>query len=230
MQLELGTHVRSRDHKDVGRIKYLILDPIGKTIKTVVVEKGLWLPDDIEVPIENLQQVDEHHAEVSYTADQITKLERFDEGRYTAAPDEHATLYPWLPTGGLLWPTAYPSGAFVPGMYPPVLPIATTEEADAAQNNETERERHPQRGEWVITTGDDVITADGEKVGEVHNVIFDAATGKPITLVVSEGFMFTHHVELPATTIANVTEGIVYLNVTKEQLKTAPREPGVAFF
>jgi len=51
MRIELGDHVRSQDGHDIGKIKHLILDPATSGVKTLVVEKGMLLPEDVEIPL-----------------------------------------------------------------------------------------------------------------------------------------------------------------------------------
>src|SRR2546423_15692336 len=104
MQIELGARVRSRDHQDAGTIKNLILDPNTGHVKAVVVEKGLLLHEDVEVPLEALQADDQGQITLTYTAEEIKRLPHFDEKRYTLAPDEYARTYLGFPATGILWP------------------------------------------------------------------------------------------------------------------------------
>jgi uncharacterized protein (TIGR02271 family) len=66
-------------------------------------------------------------------------------------------------------------------------------------------------GTWEIDNGWDVFGADGEKVGDVHEV-------QPHYLVVSKGFFFPTERYVPVSAISNVEHDRVYLNVTKEQI------------
>lgn len=66
-------------------------------------------------------------------------------------------------------------------------------------------------GVWEIDHGWDVIGADGEKVGEVHEVA-------PHYVVVSKGFFFPTERFVPVSAIANVERDTVYLRVPKDQI------------
>jgi uncharacterized protein (TIGR02271 family) len=66
------------------------------------------------------------------------------------------------------------------------------------------------RDQWTVTEGADVVGSDGEKLGEVVNAY-------PDYLVVKKGFFFPNDYYVPSSAIANVDEGHVYLNVTKDQ-------------
>jgi len=64
--------------------------------------------------------------------------------------------------------------------------------------------------QWTVTEGADVVGSDGEKVGEVVNAY-------PDYVVVKKGFFFPSDYYIPSSAIANVDEGHVYLNVTKDE-------------
>lgn len=64
--------------------------------------------------------------------------------------------------------------------------------------------------QWTVTEGADVVGSDGDKVGEVVNAY-------PDYIVVKKGFFFPSDYYIPSSAIANVDEGHVYLNVTKDE-------------
>lgn len=64
--------------------------------------------------------------------------------------------------------------------------------------------------QWTVTEGADVVGSDGDKVGEVVNAY-------PDYIVVKKGFFFPSDYYVPSSAIANVDEGHVYLNVTKDE-------------
>jgi uncharacterized protein YrrD len=223
MQLKLGDPVRSQDGHDIGTIKYLILEPSSTTVKTVVLERGWLLPDDIEVPLEGIQETEDQGIRLAYTAAQVEDLPRFDESRYTLIPLEPTQPFLNYPFGGMLWPH---DGAFpliVPSALSPLPSVADTE-ADTQKSEEaTEREKLPTQREQssaVISAGNDVLSREGEKLGEVHSVAFDSKTGQPTSLVVRHGKLFFEDRELPADSIASIHDGTVHLNLSKERALT----------
>jgi len=62
----------------------------------------------------------------------------------------------------------------------------------------------------TISHGMDVLGSDGEKVGDVADMRGDY-------VVVSKGFFFPTDYYIPSTAIQSVTDGKVYLDVTKDQ-------------
>ncbi len=66
---------------------------------------------------------------------------------------------------------------------------------------------------WVITSGLDVIGADGEKLGEVQEVTDTAFIIKP-------GWLVPEAPSVSLTAITHVDPQAVYLTVTKEEVLT----------
>jgi len=71
----------------------------------------------------------------------------------------------------------------------------------------------------VIKEGSDVRSRDGEKVGEVHQIVFDASTGRPAALVIRKGFLFTEDVEVPVGLISSLDDDRVYLDARHDELE-----------
>jgi uncharacterized protein YrrD len=217
MQLKLGDPVRSLDGQDIGKIRHLILEPSTTVVKTLVVEKGWFLPEDIELPLDAVQETGEKGIRVAYTAEQVKSLPRFEESRYAPVPSEHTTAFQNYPFGGLLWPNGYGIPLYTPVGYP--LPIAVPEE-EKTDSSPPEEEAPPQEEcRAVISAGDEVISQDGEKIGVVHSVTFDSATRRPTSLVVRHGRLFHEDQELAADTISTVENGVVYLNQNRDQIQ-----------
>jgi uncharacterized protein (TIGR02271 family) len=70
---------------------------------------------------------------------------------------------------------------------------------------------YPSGGTWEIDTGWDVVTSDGEKLGDVDEV-------HPHYLVVSKGWLFPTERYVPVSTITDVTDNTVYINVSKAEV------------
>ena len=219
MQITLGEHMRSQDGQDIGRVKYLVLDPPTGQVKKIVVEKGLFLPDDIELPVDALQATEEGRVLLRLTAAQVKACPRFDLSQYTGPPPE--APYPTIgsPFGGFLWPLAYPAASYMPGVYP--VPIPLPQDVDSEGNlipsEVAQREQQADLANAVLSAGSDVVTQDGQKRGELDQVLFDPATGRPTALRVHKGFLFHKKIEIPAERIASADDDLILLNITKEE-------------
>lgn len=64
---------------------------------------------------------------------------------------------------------------------------------------------------WEIDDGWDVISADGEKIGDVQDV-------QGHYIIASKGFFFPREKYVPVSAIQDVRDGKVYLSMTKSQL------------
>ena len=228
MQIALGDPVLSQDGQNLGKIKHLLLDPDTEQVKKIVVEKGFFLPDDIEVPLEAFQTVEAKAVHLTLSAEQARSLPRFDEDLYAPLPPERIPHFPGYPLGGILWPTEYMGASSVVGGYPLMaggFPLAasaieeTEENVTPSLTPEVAAYRHHEdETNAVISEGAMVLSRDGKEVGVVHSVTVDTATGKPTVLVIRKGFLFVEDTTLPADTIASVDDGRVTLRLDHNQL------------
>ncbi len=219
MHLELGQHVFSSDGHDIGAIKHLILDPASATVKTFVVEQGWILPADTEIPLEAVLGDGRDVLSVRYTAEQIADLPRFDESQYSSVPQDQASAFMGYSADGLMWPNGYAFPPLATAGSPLPAPVVDGELAMPLPPEVQERLRQQDESNAVISAGDDVISRDGEKVGEVQSVVFDSVTGRTTILTVRQGWLFHKDWEMSADVIASVDDGVVYLNVDKDQLE-----------
>ena len=70
---------------------------------------------------------------------------------------------------------------------------------------------YPPGGTWEIDNGWDVVTSDGDKLGDVEEV-------HPHYLVVGKGLIFHSERYVPVSTITSVEDNKVYLSVSKSEV------------
>lgn len=224
MELELGQHILSTDGQDIGTIKHLVLDPTNGQVKTLVVEKGAFLPDDIEIPLEALDQNDALGLILRYSSEESKALPRFTEGQYRSAAEDPTAVTVGYPLGGLLLPNSYaPSAASNTG-FPLFVPIVDGQMEPYIPSEQEEWLRQQDENNAVISAGDEVLSWDLEKVGEVQSVFFDSVTGRPTRLVVRQGWLFHKDWEFTADAIATVDDGVIYLRQDKARLQSRREE------
>ena len=220
MKVELGAKVTTSDGEEIGTIDKLILDPESSSIRAVVVHKGLLFGKDIEIPADAIVGQHEGVARIRYAKDQLDDLPRFFEGSYTTPPPERSAEYAsgyGYPAASLLWPSRW-SG--------PVSGEPYGHDAIGAVGDEVAAMHHQQDlSNSVIEEGSEVRSRDGEKVGDVHRIVFDPATGRPTMLVIRKGFLFTEDVEVPAGLISSVGDNLVYLDARHDELERYTRHP-----
>ena len=220
MKIELGAKVSTADGKEIGTIEKLILDPDGGDVHAVVVRKGLLFGRDVEVELDDIVGQRDGTARIRYAESELDRLETFHEGSYTTPPPERSTEYAsgyGYPAASLLWPSRW-SG--------PVSGEPYGHDAIGAVADEVASlHRQQDLGNAVIEEGSTVKSRDGEKLGEVHRLVFDAESGRPTMLVIRKGFLFTEDVEVPVGLISSVDDDVVYLDARHDEVEQRLRHP-----
>jgi uncharacterized protein YrrD len=211
---DLGARVRTSDGKDVGVVDKLIFDPAIERVRAVAIRRGLILHRDVEIPVDDLRAGPGGELRLNRTADQVADLPPFDESSYGSPPLDYVAPV-GIPSVGLAWPVGIGPG-LSPDAPEPGLDARVREEiASTLYARDLENE--------VVGEGSTVRSRDGEKVGEVHRIAFEAETGRVQSLVVRRGFLVTEDVELPASAIASVGDGVVSLNLDASTLRRPER-------
>ena len=220
MKIELGAKVVTMDGDEIGTIDKLILDPDGGDVHSIVVHKGLLFGKAFEIPIDEIVGQRGGVVRVRYTRADLDALPSFHEGSYTTPPPERSAEYAsgyGYPAASLLWPSRW-SG--------PVSGEPYGHDAIGAVGDEVAAiHREQDLGNSVIEEGSTVRSRDGEKLGEVHKLVFDAETGRPSMLVIRKGFLFTEDIELPVGLISSVGDDVVYLDARHDELERHLRHP-----
>jgi uncharacterized protein YrrD len=220
MKVELGAKVVASDGDEVGTIDKLILDPDGGDVHAIVVHKGVLFGKDVEIPIEEIASQRDGVVRLRSTRSDLDALPSFHEGSYTTPPPERSqeivSGYGY-PAASLLWPSRW-SGPVSGEPYGHDAVGAVGEEVAAIH-------REQDLGNAVIAEGSTVRSRDGEKIGEVHRLVFDAQTARPTVLVIRKGFLFTEDVDVPVGLISSVDDDVVYLDVQRDELERRLRHP-----
>lgn len=203
MDVAFGMHVRSSDDHDLGVIDRLIISPESGTVRAAVVRRGVLLPHDVEIPLEMMEPAGDNAVRVPRTSDQVDTLPEFQPAAYTAPPAGYMPPMAYPPTN-LYWPVG---GYMVPPVVEPSPPdAAATDEITAAL-------RYQDQENAEVGEGSAVLSRDGKKIGDLHQLTFDRDRGEPHRLVVRSGFLFARDTEVPASLIAGVEDGAILLSV-----------------
>jgi sporulation protein YlmC with PRC-barrel domain len=192
MRFVFGAHVRTRDGHTVGTIDRLILDPETGDLKSVAIRQGFILHHDIEVPISSFDAGDGDDLRLAVTE----------------AGDDYAPKY-GAPQGNVV----YPGG----GLY---APIVNDDAAYAIQGAEQMGVAFSEEDleNAVIGDGNDVISSDGEKVGELHELAFDPAGRRLTQFTLRRELFLGESVALPASLIARIDDGKITLRTRVDWL------------
>lgn len=78
MQLDMGSHVRTSDDKDAGKVKRIIFDGDTMTVRQFVVDEGIFFSEERMVDIEYIDRIDDDHTvHLKITEDQVNGLTPF---------------------------------------------------------------------------------------------------------------------------------------------------------
>jgi sporulation protein YlmC with PRC-barrel domain len=197
----------------VGTIDRLIVDPGNNEIKAAVLREGMILPRDVEVPLSTFELGPDGSIRLSYTADQVDQLAEFFESNYTATPPAGYVPPADYPISGIYWPIGY--GFFAT----PPLPETDVSTGSVALDREAREALERQDLEnAVIGEGSDVVDRDGQKVGEVAQLVFDLDDNRLTSVIVRKGFIFSQDRELPALVVNRVDDGVIHLRVAQQEL------------
>ena len=221
MRLGLDAKVKTRDGEDAGTVQWAIIDPRSNDVTDVVVRAGAFLGRDVVVPRAELDRAsaDGDVLRLQLGKEELDNLPAYAPAQYVAPPPD------WVPPAGyglpyssFLWPAAAPYTA--PGyVYPAAYGYGAGAAAPPAVPAQAPESQGIELGKGTI-----VIDRDGEDIGVVDDVRFDAGSGDLRGFVLRLGgtlrtlFGGGDMVEVSAAQVERVGAGTVRLNVTKDQL------------
>src|SRR5438874_11729797 len=105
MQIKANALVISADGKDIGRVRWVVIDPHNDQVKDIVVRKGMLFTEDRVVPVGLVEETDGEKVQLKINAKVAESLELFEETFYAPADGEDTEL----PTGRLPATTLAPA-------------------------------------------------------------------------------------------------------------------------
>jgi sporulation protein YlmC with PRC-barrel domain len=236
MRINLGTKVVTADGQDIGKIDRLVVDPRSERMQEFVVRKGFFVEHDIIIPIGEVEDRvgndDDDTIHLRMTAEQVKKMPEFIESSYMAAPDG---MYPGLfgdgigmgggaAAGGWLWPAPIyapaDQGSLGRAGLPAQAPLANNSaggEVGPGMMQDSLQESRP--GSVFLSTGTDVKTRDGDKVGTVDQLVVDPERGKVTELIVKKGLFGDREIRIPTQFIDEIDDDAIYVALDKERLE-----------
>lgn len=215
-----GETVVFHDGSKAGTVSRVIVDPNNDIMTDLVVKKGMLMSEERIVPIGCIDFAETGTLHLDMDKDGFHELGRFDGGNYRATDPDY-TGPPGFDASAngaanLQFEATVAAGS--QGALGGVGRPLGFPGSEAYRN--TDPMTRPDLG-----PGDDVLDMDGEKVGVIDLLEVDAATGEPTRLVVREGMIFRTKHEVPASSIGELSNRGIILDIRKDQLET---EQGVA--
>lgn len=223
VELKEGISVFTSDGEEVGKINRFVLDPATNEVTHLVIQKGWLFTEDRVVPFEMVDSANEDRLVLSEASENFEELPPFEESHYirrrdadlrpterTSSLEEarlgrnliiqpYAPAYYWYPPHGYV---GYPIGYYG---WPPMETV-----------------RNIPQDAIPLEEGTDVLSADGEHVGDIERLFVDPDSNRATHFVVSKGVFFKDHKLLPAHWVKSVGERRVQLAVSTELLESLP--------
>ena len=210
IEIEIGARLRSAAADDLGVVRQLVVSPSTSDVTHVVVEKGLFFPEDRVVPVNTISHVEDDEVVLKADID-AAALPRYTPQDYTPIEDADRIT----PSGtALAWRYPTSLGAAFPAY--PVYPIPPLELGDTPVQQPLTGAQMPAGAQVDAKTR--VVSIDGDDIGKVAEVEIDDQ-GHLSHLVVDLGFLNGERV-LPAHWVESIGSDEVRLAVATETLET----------
>jgi uncharacterized protein YrrD len=203
----------------VGQLDRVVVDPRTKEVNYIVVRKGTFFTTDKVVPLTLVARADDEGIMLREDAGNLDQLPDFEERYYVAAED--AGTAPGAPatSGGAgisAAPTLYP--------YPPVtggemagmgnVNTQSTLGALTVQQPVIERTQRAIPDDNVaIPSGARVVSADGQHVGSVEQVLTGQYEDRVTHFVISQGRLFKDRKLIPVGWVGEIGEDVIHVAV-----------------
>jgi sporulation protein YlmC with PRC-barrel domain len=213
MRLDLDAKVRASDGEDIGSVDRAVVDPQTNEVTHIVVRTGAIFGRDIMVPREDLERAaqDGDTIRLSLTKNELELLPDFEPDRYGPPPGTWVAPAAYgFPAGSYAYPLAVDP---MMGGMPVLIPDQRT---DLDEDEPV-----------TLTKGALVLDRNGDDIGVVDDMRFDAESGRLQGFVLRVGgalrtlFGGGDTVEVSRYQIESVGESIIRLRLAKEEVEAA---------
>ena len=213
MQFNENATVLTSDGEKVGEVERVVIDPCGGQVTHLIVREGVLFTEDKVVSAAWVDSTTPEEIHLTRSADELEPLPFFREVHYLpvdeAAEEDRPVgfarpLY-WYPPIGTAW---WGVGGYMG------YPLATQYVGETETNIPDDV--------VPLREGAQVITRDGESVGEVEGVFTTRDKAIVTHILLSQGLIFEDHKLVPTTWISRVGENEVHLAVSQDFLEAVP--------
>jgi uncharacterized protein YrrD len=206
MQVHIGSHVLGTGGK-LGEVHRVIVDARTNNVTDIVVKHASLFGKERMVPLGSVDHVADDGS-VHLTVDEkgFEEFQGFVDDRYHA-PDPNYIGPPGFHREAFLMASVSAgTGASGFGAKPMGFP-------GGEQISPDDMERP------TVQPGTPIVDPDGKKIGEVHELAWEAEGGAPTRLVMRSGTIFHTDTKLPLDWIQNLSDEGVVLNVPRERVE-----------
>jgi uncharacterized protein YrrD len=211
MEFNESARVYSADGKEVGKINRFVLDPQSKRVTHLVVEKGVFFPEDKVVPIEWVASATHERVDLSVGEASFHDLPPFEEVHYVSLDEaeQQSIVVPpmgYAPAG--YWYPQYGISSYPYSFYPPGLA------ADVEQNIPDQ--------EVPLKEGAEVIGAGGKHIGDMERLMVDPKSNIATHFLISKGGLVKERKLVPVYWVDTIKEEKIQLLVSERTIERLP--------
>lgn len=226
MHVELGQDVIASDGEKLGTVDRLVLDSETHNLRKFVVHKGMFWNEDRIVDLDLVSQIDgEGIVHLKVPSNDEDTMPPFVEDTFRVADEGEAQrlgygrFYASAPYAPIWFAPGDSVGGTQPGaQYTPGADTFFDTPAPPPGDTLETRSNLPEDS-FTIDAGTEVVGADGDKVGEVDELLIDEH-GNTTGFVVKSGFIFTHNVRIPMDAVDHFSGEHVKLSITGEEAES----------
>ena len=209
MKFKSGAGVFTAQGDQVGTIEQVVIDPATDEVTHVVVQQGFLFTEDRVLPIDLIAEAMDERVTLKEDVGDLEAMPRFEETCYVPAimvrepmaPHRPRPLYYVPPVGSRWWDYT-----------------GRISRSEAGPRYVRRTERNIPQGAVVLREGVQVISADGERVGNVAEVFVNEEDDSITHLLISRGFLFKEERFIPVSWIDGIWEDAVHLSVESSLL------------
>lgn len=207
MQFKQGAKVFAADGDRVGTIDRIVIEPDTREVTHLVIHIGVLFSKDKVIPISLVDHAAEDHLTLRENVSDLESFPDFQESHFILAErgnlpvrdaeNQVRTLY-WYP----------PIGSFDSAIYSMPTYVVKT--------------KHIPQGTVAIAEGANVISSDGEHVGDIERIFTGAVEERATHFLISEGLFLKEKKLIPTRWLTDVFEHEVHLSVDSILVEQLP--------
>ena len=178
MQFREGANVLTANREKIGEVDRVVLDPKTKEVTHLVAEKGFLFTEEKVIPMSLVGNATEEEVILSDNGIELDELLDYEESHYIAAEVEaHRQQTP---------KTTWVRPLYA---YPPVVGMQTNDKGYAygMPNYVKTISRNIPEDTVALEIGADMLSSDGEHIGDVERVFLDDQGERATHLLISDG-------------------------------------------
>lgn len=208
MRFVKGADVFGANGEKIGTLNRVVVDARTRDVTDLVVDRGLFGTEKV-IPVGLVDTEKEDKITLRKTNQGVDAFLDYETTHYVPIdqignPYKDIATYYWYPPANFERPTG---GGMIPGAFPDYV---LREDPSIPE------------GRIAITEGAQVISADGKHIGNVEQVVTNAANNNVTHFVVGKGFLLKEHKLVPVFWVTKMDDHKIHLSVEARLFERLP--------